>query len=281
MKKRIISSEILKSFERFLVAEEKSKNTIDKYMRDVQAFATYVGRNSITKEIVRAYKNNLIKNNYAPRSINSMLASLNSLFSFLGWVGCTVKNLKIQRKTYCSEQKELTREEYERLVRTALKKGNERLAMVIQTICSTGIRVSELSFLTVEALKQGEMEVFLKGKSRKVLLPKELQRRLRMYVKRENIIRGPIFITRSGNPLSRSNIWREMKKLCKESNVDPGKVFPHNLRHLFARLFYKIKKDIVKLADILGHASIDTTRLYIISTGAEHRRYLDSMRLLI
>ena len=235
----------------------------------------------ITKESVIAYKDKLISESYAVRSINSMLASLNSLFSFLNWMDCRVKSIKLQRQIYCPEEKELTKAEYMRLVNTAKQKGNERLNLILQTICGTGIRVSELQYITVEAVKNGEAIVSLKGKTRSVFIVKELKKKLLRYATEQEIKSGLIFITRTGKPLSRTNIWREMKSLCESAGVNPQKVFPHNLRHLFARTFYGIEKDIAKLADILGHSSINTTRIYIISTGNEHRKRMENMRLII
>lgn len=281
MKGRIITVENIKDFRRFLVEEEKSDATIEKYMRDVRAFASFISKEEITKERVIAYKNMLIDDGYAPRSINSMLASLNSLFSFLGWLDLKVKAIKLQRQIYCSEDKELTKAEYMRLVNTARQKGNERLFLLLQTICGTGMRVSELQFITVEAVKLGEAIVSLKGKTRSVFIVRELKKKLLRYAAEQGIKSGCIFVTRTGRPMSRTNIWREMKQICKDANVNPNKVFPHNLRHLFARTFYGIEKDIAKLADILGHSSIDTTRIYIISTGTEHRRRMENMRLVI
>lgn len=210
-----------------------------------------------------------------------MLASLNSFFDFLGWVDLKVKSIKLQRQIYCPEEKELTKAEYIRLVNTAKQKGNERLNLLIQTICGTGIRVSELQFITVEAVKCGEATVSLKGKTRTVFIVKELKQKLLRYAAEQKIESGAIFITRTGKPMSRTNIWREMKNLCTQAGVNPDKVFPHNLRHLFARTFYGIEKDIAKLADILGHSSINTTRIYIITTGDEHRRRMENMRLII
>lgn len=204
-----------------------------------------------------------------------------SLFSFLGWTDCRVKSIKLQRQIYCPEEKELTKAEYMRLVNTAKQKGNERLNLILQTICGTGIRVSELQYITVEAVKNGEAIVSLKGKTRSVFIVKELQKKLLRYAAEQGIKSGCIFITRTGKPMSRTNIWREMKSLCESAGVNPQKVFPHNLRHLFARVFYSIEKDIAKLADILGHSSINTTRIYIISTGNEHRRRMEHMRLII
>lgn len=281
MKGRILTSEAIQNFKKYLKEEEKSKNTIEKYMRDVWEFTTYMNGEEITKESVIAYKDKLISKNYAVRSINSMLASLNSLFSFLNWMDCRVKSIKLQRQIYCPEEKELTKAEYMRLVNTAKQKGNERLNLILQTICGTGIRVSELQYITVEAVKNGEAVVSLKGKPRTVFLVKELKKKLLRYTAEQNISSGSVFITRTGKPISRTNIWREMKGLCEQADVNPQKVFPHNLRHLFARVFYGIEKDIAKLADILGHSSINTTRIYIISTGNEHRRRMENMRLII
>lgn len=281
MKGRILTSEAIQNFKKYLKEEEKSKNTIEKYMRDVWEFTTYMNGEEITKESVIAYKDKLISKNYAVRSINSMLASLNSLFSFLNWMDCRVKSIKLQRQIYCPEEKELNKAEYMRLVNTAKQKGNERLNLILQTICGTGIRVSELQYITVEAVKNGEAVVSLKGKTRTVFLVKELKKKLLRYTAEQNISSGSVFITRTGKPISRTNIWREMKGLCEQADVNPQKVFPHNLRHLFARVFYGIEKDIAKLADILGHSSINTTRIYIISTGNEHRRRMENMRLII
>lgn len=281
MKERILTSEAINHFKKHLQEEEKSESTIEKYLRDVRAFAAYLNGAEITKETVIAYKNKLFSDNYAIRSINSMLASLNSLFIFLGWADCRVKSIKLQRQIYYPEEKELTKAEYMRLINTAKQKSNERLNLILQTICGTGIRVSELQYITMEAVKSGEAVVSLKGKTRSVFIVKELQKKLLRYVAKQKISSGTIFITRTGKPISRTNIWREMKGLCKQAGVNPSKVFPHNLRHLFARVFYGIEKDIAKLADILGHSSINTTRIYIISTGNEHRRRMENMRLII
>lgn len=281
MKEKIITEILLQEFVTHLQTEEKSVNTIEKYLRDVRGFAKNMGGSAITKESVIDYKNRLLSENYAIRSINSMLASLNSLFSFLGWVECKVKSLKVQRQIYCPEEKELTKGEYVRLLNTAKQKRNERLNLLIQTICGTGIRVSELQYITIENVKKGEAIVSLKGKTRSVFIVRELQKRLLRYAMEQGIKSGSIFITRSGKPMSRTNIWREMKNLCDKAGVNPKKVFPHNLRHLFARIFYGIEKDIAKLADVLGHSSINTTRIYIITTGNEHREQMENMRLII
>lgn len=281
MKGRILTSEAVQSFKKFLREEEKSENTIEKYLRDVRAFAAYLGGAEVTKEVVVSYKNKLLSESYAVRSVNSMIASLNSLFLFLNWTECRVKSIKLQRQIYCPEEKELTKSEYMRLVNTAKKKGNERLSLILQTICATGIRVSELQFITVESVKCGEAVVSLKGKTRTVFIIKDLQKKLLRYAAEQGIQSGSVFVTRTGKPMSRTNIWREMKGLCEQAGVNPQKVFPHNLRHLFARVFYSIEKDIAKLADILGHSSINTTRIYIISTGNEHRKRMENMRLII
>ena len=281
MKGRFLTETQIAAFAVYLESEEKSKNTCEKYIRDVRAFASYMNGTNVAKEAVIAYKNKLLSENYAARSINSMLASLNSLFSFLSWADCRVKSIKLQRQIYCSEEKEMTKAEYLRLVNTAKQKGNERLNLLIQTICGTGIRVSELQYITVEAVKCGEAVVSLKGKTRSVFIVRELQKKLLRYAAEQKISSGEIFITRTGKSMSRTNIWREMKNLCEQSGVNSKKVFPHNLRHLFARIFYGIEKDIAKLADILGHSSINTTRIYIITTGNEHRQRMENMRLII
>ena len=275
MTKRILDFKHLDNFKEKMICEEKSRATIEKYLRDIRAFMHF------TKEKVIAYKNKLREDGYAIRSVNSMLAGINSFFEYFGWNELRVKTIKMQRKIYCAENKELSRTEYERLVNTAKRNNNERLAMLLQTICGMGIRVSELKYVTVETVKKGEAEVICKGKVRSVFIMRKLQLKLSEYAKKHGIRSGSIFVTKNGNPMSRTNIWREMKSLCAMANVDPEKVFPHNLRHLFARVFYSIEKDIVKLADVLGHSSIDTTRIYIISTGTEHRRCIESMRLII
>ena len=280
MKGRFITALTIAEFKEHLILEERSGATVEKYIRDVMAFSVFAGGAKISKETVIAYKKHL-QENYAVRSVNSMLASINSLFAFLGWHDLKVKALKLQQQVYCPEEKELTKAEYARLCRAAYYKHNERLNLILQTICGTGIRVSELQFITVEAVKQGEAVVNCKAKTRSVFIVKELKQKLLRYAKEQNIKSGMIFITRTGRPISRTNIWREMKALCEEAGVNPQKVFPHNLRHLFARVFYGIEKDIAKLADILGHSSINTTRIYIISTGTEHRKRMENMRLII
>lgn len=280
MKGRYVTAKAIAEFKEHLILEERSAATVEKYIRDVKAFSAYTQNTSVTKETVIAYKKHL-QENYAVRSVNSMLASINSLFVFLGWHDLKVKSLKLQQQVFCPEEKELTKAEYTRLCRTAERKHNERLNLILQTICGTGIRVSELQYITVDAVKNGEAVVNSKAKTRSVFIVKELKQKLLRYAAEQGIKSGMIFVTRTGKPISRTNIWREMKALCEEANVNPQKVFPHNLRHLFARVFYGIEKDIAKLADILGHSSINTTRIYIISTGTEHRRRMENMRLII
>ena len=278
---RCLTNGQIEAYEQSLLFEEKSKATVEKYMRDIAAFRAWLGNRPVMKATVMAYKQHLVESRYAPRSVNSMLSAVNGLLEYLGWSDCRVKSLRLQREIFCPENKELTREEFKRLVETARRRGNERLEMILQTLGATGMRVSELSDVTVEAAKAGEVVVTLKGKTRRVFLVKELRKMLLNYARKHGITSGPIFITRTGRPLSRTNIWRDMKALCKEADVVPGKVFPHNLRHLFARLFYAMKADLAKLADILGHSSVDTTRIYIATTGVEHRRWMERLRLLL
>lgn len=280
MKGHFLSDKCIEQFKLYLEREEKSDNTRQKYVRDVMAFSAFA-KGEITKDTAIAFKQHLTENGYAVRSVNSMLASLNSLFCFLGWEDCKVKSLKVQRSAFCSEQKELTQAEYTRLCHAAEQKQNKRLSLILQTLCGTGIRVSELKFITVQAVQNGQATVSLKGKTRTVFIVRELQQKLKAYCKEKGIQTGSVFVTKSGKPMSRTNIWREMKDLCRKAKVNPEKVFPHNLRHLFARVFYGIEKDIAKLADILGHSSIDTTRIYIVSTGTEHRRRMEKMHLIL
>lgn len=278
---KIMTEEMLLRFAAFLRQEEKSANTLEKYLRDVARFAEFAGDAAVTKTLVLAYKKQLLEDGYAVRSVNSMLAALNCFFCWAAWPECRVKSIRLQRQMYCPEEKELSRAEYARLVDAARRRENHTLALLLQTIASTGIRVSELRFVTVEAVKAGQIPVFLKGKSRVVFVVRKLQRKLLQYASERNIQSGLIFVSRNGKLLHRSNIWREMKKLCRAAQVPEEKVFPHNLRHLFARMFYQLEKDIVKLADILGHSSIDTTRIYTMTTGREHRRLLERMCLLL
>ena len=278
--KRILDPKQMQEFEFYLRNEERSVATIEKYMRDVRFFASFVCDAEIDKQKVLDYKGKLGET-YAVSSANSMIAAMNCFLRFCGWHDLCVKQFKMQRQVYCSEEKELTRAEYIRLLEAANAKHNERLNLIIQTICGTGIRVSELQYITVEALHNGEAIVNCKGKNRRVFIVPELKKKLLRYVKEQGISTGTVFVTRGGNPVSRHSIWKDMKELCEQANVSPSKVFSHNLRHLFARTFYGIEKDIAKLADILGHASINTTRIYIVTTGAEHKRKMEHMRLII
>lgn len=274
-----LSTELINEFALYLCREEKSTATQEKYLRDVQAFFVYADDYAITKELVVAWKKSLVEHGYAVRSINSMLASVNSLLDFMGLSACKVKNIRTQWQTYCTEDQELTKAEYLRLL--AASKQNEQLNLVIQTICGTGIRVSELRYFTVEAVRHGEVTVDCKNKTRTIIVPGKLKNILLNYARRQGITVGAIFVTRSGKDLNRSNIWSAMKKLCETAGVKPSKVFPHNLRKLFARTFYGLEKDIAKLADILGHSSINTTRIYIITTGVEHRRKIERLGLIV
>ena len=280
MEERILEQAAIARFREHLILEEKSPATVEKYLRDIRAFAVYIRGEVVRKAAVIDYKK-LLQKKYAVRSVNSTLASINGLFSFLGWHELRVKTVKLQRQVFSPEEKELTRAEYMRLCRTAEQRGNKRLSLILQTICGTGIRVSELQHITVEAARCGEATVSCKGKTRSVFIVKELKQELRRYAAGQGSRSGMIFVTRTGRAVSRTNIWREMKSLCREAGVNPEKVFPHNLRHLFARVFYSIDKDIAKLSDVLGHSSINTTRLYIISAGIEHRRRMETMRLIL
>ncbi len=280
MKHQTIPLKTLSDFERYLNEEEKSQATIEKYLRDVRKFFCFAGERAIDKALTKAYKEAL-RQAYAVASANSMIASLNAFLRYMGLNACCVRQFKVQRQMYCSAEKELTKEEYVRLVNAAKEKGNGRLSLLLETICATGIRVSELQYITLEAVKRGEAIVHCKGKTRTVFIPVRLQKKLLDYAKRQRRTSGAVFVTRTGKPINRCNIWREMKALCERAGVSPGKVFPHNLRHLFARTFYQLERDIVKLADILGHSSINTTRIYVVTTGAEHRKKLERLRLIL
>ena len=280
MDKRYLSPGQTAAFARALRAAERSPGTIEKYLRDVCQFAAWAGGGEVSRERTAAWRDSLREGGYAPATVNSMVAAVNQFFTFLGWKECKVKALKIQRKLFRDDRRELTREEYQRLLDAAHGLGRERLALLLETICATGIRVSEVKYITVEAARAGRAEVSLKGKLRTILLPGKLCRKLKKYARAQKTASGEIFRTRSGKSLSRRQIWAEMKRLCKSAGVAPSKVFPHNLRHLFARTFYKVCRDVVKLADVLGHSSVETTRIYLISTGAEHAGILRKMRLI-
>lgn len=280
MKERVITAQSMCQFEHFLREDEKSPATIQKYMHDVQNFAAHMQGEPVIKTRVLEYKS-MLSEEYAISSANSMLSAVNKYLQYEGWCDCCVKLFKIQKSAYCSQQDELSKGEYMRLLEAAQQNGNRRLFLLIQTICCTGIRVSEVEFITVEALRCGEAEVSCKGKIRKILIVPGLCDKLLDYAQEQGICGGPVFLTRNDRPMNRCNIWREMKKLCEQANVPEQKVYPHNLRHLFARTFYDMEKDIVKLADVMGHANINTTRLYIVSTGEEHRRKMEQMGLIV
>lgn len=277
---RMITMQMLVDFANYLRSDEKSGNTIDKYMRDIKGFWVFAKEQDVSKALTLGYKATLAEK-YEITSANSMIAALNAFLRFAGWADCCIKQFKMQKEAFCSEEKELTKAEYIRLVNTAKQKGNERLNLILQTICGTGIRISELQYVTVEAVNRGEAVVSCKNKTRRIFIVRELRKKLLRYIREKGITTGSIFVTRSGKPMSRCNIWREMKALCQQAGVSSDKVFPHNLRHLFARTFYSVEKDIAKLADILGHSSINTTRIYIITTGAEHRRRMENLRLIL
>lgn len=279
MTETILSQNVIQSYAQHLRQEEKSDATIEKYLRDVGAFWRFARSEALTKDLVIRYKHHLQEQNYALRSINSMLASVNSLLSFLGLSQYRAKSLRQQRQTYLTEDRELSKEEYFRLLSAA--KAKPQLQLVMETICGTGIRVSELRYFTVAAVRGGEIVVQCKNKTRSILVPGKLRKMLLKFAVSRGITAGPIFRSQNGTPLDRSAIWAQMKRLCGQAGVKATKVFPHNLRKLFARTFYGIEKDIAKLADILGHSSIDTTRIYIMSTGREHRQKIERLGLII
>lgn len=266
-------TEEISAFRLYLENEEKSKATVEKYLRDVRSFVDFVKDKNLTKEQTLSFKNILVER-YAPASVNSMLVAVNAFLDFIGMSECKVKQLKIQRQLFANEEKELSCEEFRRLVSAA---EDSRISAVIQTICGTGIRVSELKYITVEAVQRGKAMVNCKNKTRVIFIPLQIKKMLKAYIKKTGISAGSVFVTRSGKPLDRSNIWKEMKALCRRARVSENKVFPHNLRHLFARTFYKIEKDIVRLADLLGHSSINTTRIYTTECGADHIRSIEKV----
>lgn len=277
---RQITDEKMDSYREYLFREEKAAATVKKYMREVGIFVNWLSGREVTKELTARWKEELQSCGYVPGTVNAMLSAVNGFFTFMGWQDCRVKFLKIQRQMFRDASKDLEIEEYKRLVDAAYQLNNPRLGLVIETICGTGIRVSELAYITVDAVKAGKAEIVLKGKVRVILMPGRLVRKLLQYAREQKISSGGIFLTRSGRNLSRGQIWAEMKKLCAAADVEASKVFPHNLRHLFAKTFYQAHGDIVKLADVLGHSCIDTTRIYLISTGAEHVRRLDCLGLV-
>lgn len=280
MNTSVITTERMKAYGAYLQREERSSGTIEKYLRDIRAFSQWLGDRPITKECLHEWKDYLQENQYAPVTINSMLAPLNGLFRFLGW-DYRIKFLKIQHKVFRETNRELSRVEYDRLLETAKAQGKVQLALLMETICATGIQVSEVRYITVEAAQCGRANVSLKGKNRTILLPGKLCRKLLKYARKQKTVTGEIFLTNDGKSLHRCRIWAEMKRLCKAAGVEPSKVFPHNLRHLFARCFYHVCRDVAQLADILGHSSIDTTRIYLISTGSEHVKTLERLHLIL
>lgn len=274
-----ITREDIELYKMYLVDEEKAAATIEKYLHDVSELKIWLGERELCKSAVLEYKSYLC-DRFAPASVNAALSSLNSFFNFMEWYDLRVKNLKIQKQIFASADKELTKAEYERLLQAAKQKKNERLYLLMQTICSTGIRVSEVRYITVQAVNRGVADINCKGKRRQVFLPRQLCVMLRQYIKEKKIKSGAVFITKNGNPLDRSNIWSDMKKLCRAANVSEKKVFPHNLRHLFARTYYSLQKDIVRLADILGHSNVNTTRIYTMETGEIHCKQIQRLGLL-
>ena len=280
MENHILTREQLNLFRQHLKQEDREQSTIEKYLRDLRLFAIWLTGRTVTAEIAADWKNHLRTEGYKSETINSKLSSLNKFFTFMQWPECRMKYLKIQRKTFRSLRRELTKEEYLRLLETANAQGKARLGLLIETICATGIRVSEVKYITMEAIRAGCTDIALKGKIRTILLPRKLCRKLQKYAKKQKITSGEIFLTKSGKGVSRRQIWAEMKALCQKAGVIATKVFPHNLRHLFARTFYRACRDVAKLADVLGHSSIETTRIYLISTGIEHTRQIERLGLI-
>lgn len=276
----ILTQEAIEKYVAYLREQERAGNTISKYRHDLDALFKWLDGRALTKAEMIKWKAHLVAV-YAAASVNSMLAAANGFFDFMDWRELIVKPLKIQKSLFCDEGRELTKDEYVRLVEAARQDGNERLALILQTICATGIRISELKYITAEAVRTGRAEVSNKGKLRTVFLPDKLCGMLKKYFQKEGRGTGTVFVTRTGKPLDRSNIWRDMKKLCESAGVDSSKVFPHNLRHLFARTYYSLEKDLSRLADILGHSNITTTRIYTIESGKIHAHQIGRMGLVI
>lgn len=275
-----ITPALIGKYAAYLREQERSPSTIEKYVHDLTALSGFLAGRTVTKGLLLEWKEDII-GQYAPASVNNKLAAVNGFLVFCGMGELRLRKLKIQKALFLSEDRELTRAEYVRLVRAAQRKENERLSLVIQTICATGIRVSELRFITAEAVQCGRAEVSNKGKCRTVFLPDKLRKLLKSYLQKQKITAGAVFVSRNGKPLNRSNIWREMKALCESAGVAPSKVFPHNLRHLFARTFYSIEKDLSRLADILGHSSVTTTRIYTAESGSIHARQIGRLGLVV
>ena len=281
MEKYRVTAEYVAEFRQYLYTEERSAGTVEKYLRDIRAFARWLDGQTVNKELVSRWKDSLLTSGYAPTTVNSMLAAVNAFFRFAGWTECRVKALRIQRRLFRESNRELTQRDYHCLIETARNRGRERLALLMEAICATGIRASEVQYLTVESARHGRADLSLKGKIRTILLPAKLCRKLLNYTKKQKIVSGEIFCTRNGTGMSRKQIWSEMKALCRYAGIAPSKVFPHNLRHLFAQTFYNVCHDVVKLADVLGHSSIETTRIYLVSTGTEHEKTMARLGLVL
>lgn len=276
------TQQAIESYRRWLIGMERSRGTISQYLRDIQSLYLFLPEGQeLDREQVQLWKASLAEKGLAPSTINAALTAVNGFFRFMHWEELTVRLLRRQKQLFRDNERELTRKEYMQLVQTAARQGKNRLSLIMQSICATGIRISELRFLTVEALHTGRAMVDCKGKNRVVLIPNELKRMLMRYVKEKGILSGPVFVTKKGRPVDRSNVWHEMKKLCQQAGVNARKVFPHNLRHLFAVTFYRQQKDLAKLADILGHSSIETTRIYAMESGAEHQRMINALHLTL
>lgn len=280
MKSRILTQAHIDCFTAHLRAEERSAATVEKYLRDARAFALWLGGCPVTKEAASGWKAHLLEKGEAPATVNAKLSAVNGLFRLLGWEDCRAKLLRVQRRVFRDSSRELTKQEYCRLREAAAGLSPGWLALLMETICAAGIRVSEVPYITVEAAKAGRAEVSLKGKIRTVILPGKLCRKLLKYARKQKTASGAIFRTADGNVLSRFQIWKAMKGLAGKAGVEASKVFPHNLRHLFAKAFYRATRDIVKLADLLGHSSINTTRIYLLSTGEEHARKVEALGLV-
>lgn len=281
MEEHRITGRSLAEFGQYLEEEEYEKSTVEKYLREIRHFYRWLGDRAVDKRIAAEFKGSLQERGYAPSTVNGKLSALNAFFRFAGWEECRVKFLRIQRQIFRDQKRELSREEYRRLLKAARDRRNNRLALLMETVCGTGIRISETEYITVEALKRGRAEIRLKGKVRVIFLPGKLCCRLLSYAEKQGIDSGEIFLTRNGGRLSRRQVWREMKELSRYAGVEETRVFPHNLRHLFAEAYYRVSRDIVKLADMLGHSSVETTRIYLRTSGKEHMRYLESTGLLI
>lgn len=276
----VFQNSLLEGYKAHLLEEERSASTVEKYLRDVREFARWLEGGPVSKQTMIAWKSALLSKSLTPATVNAKLCAVNSLMRFLGWNECKVKLLRIQRRIFREQSRALSKAEYLRLLDAARGQGKTRLELLMEAICSTGIRVGEVRYLTVEAIQMGKAVISFKGKIRVILLPGKLCRKLKKYAEKQKIVSGEIFLTKDGASLSRKQIWREMKRLCDTAGVAPSKVFPHNLRHLFAVAFYRVCRDIVKLADVLGHSSIETTRIYLRSTGLEHSKYLERLHLI-